>query len=155
MKLLASFAAFLFLTLPLAAQDASKLVFIPASQLQSDIHSAPPNSSGVFSINLIENAPDHTAILARRTGPGKVEVHEKQADVIYVVDGACTFVTGGTVVDPSTSGPGEIRGSSINGGEERQLAKGDFIRIPAGVPHWVKKIDGSEFVYFVVKYGAK
>ena len=155
MKLFVSFAALLFLTLSLAAQDASKLVFIPASQLQSEIRSAPPNSAGVASINLIENAPDHTAILARRTGPGKVEVHEKQADVIYVVDGACTFVTGGSVVDATTSGPGEIRGSSINGGEERQLAKGDFIRIPAGVPHWVKKINGSEFVYLVVKYGAK
>ena len=155
MRVLAKFAFVLLLILPAAAQDASKLVFIPASQLESDIHKAPPNSAGVASINLIENAPDHTAILARRTGPGKVEVHEKQADVIYVVDGGCTFVTGGSVVDAMASGPGEIRGSAINGGEERQLAKGDFIRIPAGVPHWVKKIDGSEFVYLVVKYGAK
>jgi quercetin dioxygenase-like cupin family protein len=38
------------------------------------------------------------------------------------------------------------------GGEERTIGKGDFIRIPKGVPHWVKTIEGGEIVYIVVKY---
>ena len=42
--------------------------------------------------------------------------------------------------------PGQTRGSGISGGEERKIAKGDFIRVPPGVPHWVKKIEGKEIV---------
>ena len=55
-------------------------------------------------------------------------------------------------MDGTQTAPGEIRGSGISGGEERTIAKGDFIRVPPGVPHWVKKIEGKEIVYIVVKY---
>ena len=135
-----------------AAQEATKLVFVPAQQMEADIHKIPVNSIGVSEIDLIEHTPKHAAILLRRTAPGKAEVHENQADVWYVIDGACVFVTGGTVMDGTQTAPGEIRGSGISGGEEQTIAKGDFIRVPPGVPHWVKKIEGKEIVYIVVKY---
>jgi mannose-6-phosphate isomerase-like protein (cupin superfamily) len=82
-------------------------------------------------------------------------VHENQADVWYVIDGGCEFVTGGTVVGGGPESAGEIRGKSISGGKEHHLAKGDFIHVPAGVPHWVKRIEGKEIVYIVVKYAEK
>ena len=71
-----------------------------------------------------------------------------------MIDGGCVLVTGGSLIDAKQEGPGQIRGSGISGGEERKIGKGDFIRIPPGVPHWVKKIDGGEIVYIVVKYVA-
>ena len=46
--------------------------------------------------------------------------------------------------------PDEIRGSSISGGETRQLAKGDVVIVPAGVPHWFKEVS-NPFLYYVVK----
>lgn len=138
-----------------AAQEPSKVVYFPAKQMDTDLHKLPLNNIGESEINLIERTPGHAAILLRRTLPGKAEVHENQADVWYVIDGGCDFVTGGTVVGGAPESPGEIRGKSISGGEEQHLAKGDFIHVPAGVPHWVKKIEGKEIVYIVVKYVEK
>jgi mannose-6-phosphate isomerase-like protein (cupin superfamily) len=140
---------------PVGAQPNGQVVFIPAKEIESSIHSAPANEMGESEIDLIERTPDHAGILLRRTKPGKAEVHQAQGDVWYVIDGGCTFVTGGKVVAGVHTDPGEIRGSGIQGGEERQIAKGDFIRVPAGVPHWVKKITGTELVYIVVKYPDK
>jgi mannose-6-phosphate isomerase-like protein (cupin superfamily) len=142
----------LLLALPAAAQDAAKVVFVPAKQIDADIHKAPANEMGESEINLIERTPDHAGILLRRTAPGKAEVHETETDVWYVIDGGADFVTGGSLIGGAQISPGQIRGSGINGGEERRIAKGDFIRVPAGVPHWVKKIDGKEIVYIVLKF---
>jgi mannose-6-phosphate isomerase-like protein (cupin superfamily) len=86
----------------------------------------------------------------RRTGPGEVEIHERDTDVFYILEGTATFVTGGRAVEPRTISAGEIRAKEITGGEERKLAKGDVIVIPRGVPHWFKQVEGT-FVYFVVK----
>lgn len=87
---------------------------------------------------------------SRRTGPGIVEVHDRDTDIFYVLDGSATFVTGGNVVEPKPSGPAELRGREITGGESRRLAKGDLIVIPNGVPHWFKEVTGP-FVYLVIK----
>jgi len=147
--------AAILLSLPGLAQDAAKVVYFPAKQMDIDLHKLPLNNIGESEINLIERTPGRAAILLRRTLPGQAEVHEHQADAWYVIDGGCVFVTGGAVVNGAPSGPGEIRGASIAGGDEHHIAKGDFISVPAGVPHWVKKIEGKEIVYIVVKYSEK
>jgi len=141
----------LLLALPAAGQEAAKLVFVPGKQIEEDIRKARANM-GEQEINLIERTPEHAGILLRRTAPGKGEVHESETDVWYVIDGGCILVTGGTLIDAKPEGPGQIRGTGILGGEERKIGKGDFIRIPNGMPHWVKKIEGGELVYIVVKY---
>lgn len=87
---------------------------------------------------------------SRRVKPGSAEVHEKETDIFYVVDGAATFVTGGAVIQPKSSSPNQIVGTGINGGESRHISKGDVIVIPAGIPHWFKDVDGS-VNYLVVK----
>jgi len=143
------------LTACLFAQEASKVVYFSAKQMDVDLRKLPLNNIGESEINLIERTPEHAAILLRRTAPGKAEIHEHQADVWYVIDGGCEFVTGGTVAGGAQESPGEIRGTSISDGETHHLTKGDFIRVPAGVPHWVKKIEGKEIVYIVVKYAEK
>src|SRR5215469_5380587 len=72
---------------------------------------------------------------SRREKPGQAELHTKDADVIYVLDGSATFVTGGEAVDAKTTAPDELRGSAIRNGETRQIAKGDVVIVPHGVPH--------------------
>ncbi|HET9271710.1 MAG TPA: ankyrin repeat domain-containing protein [Vicinamibacterales bacterium] len=96
------------------------------------------------------SGPDYSANIARRTGPGQVEVHDKETDIFYVVDGEATFVTGGKMVGGKLARPNQWLGTSIEGGETRQLKKGDFIVIPAGVPHWFKDVPQS-VNYYVVK----
>lgn len=87
---------------------------------------------------------------SRREKPGMVEVHEQDADIIYVLDGTATLITGGTPVDPKTIAPGEIRAERVTGGEERHLARGDVLIVPAGTPHWFKEV-AAPFTYYVVK----
>jgi glc operon protein GlcG len=87
---------------------------------------------------------------SHRDGPGKAEVHEHETDIIYVLDGTATFVTGGKVVGGEMTAPGEIRGAGIEGGETRKLVKGDVIIVPQGVPHWFKDLK-APFNYYVVK----
>lgn len=86
----------------------------------------------------------------KRVGPGAVEVHTKDTDVFYIVDGAADFKTGGKGVSMKESAPNEFRGKSIDGGTTHHLQKGDVIVIPAGTPHQFMAVD-SAFLYFVVK----
>jgi glc operon protein GlcG len=87
---------------------------------------------------------------SRREKPGMAEIHTKDADIVYVLDGTATLVTGGSAVDAKVTEPDELRGSSISGGEAQALKKGDVIIVPAGVPHWFKEVS-NPFLYYVVK----
>src|SRR5256712_1048109 len=87
---------------------------------------------------------------SRREKPGQAEIHTKDADVIYVLEGSATFVTGGEAVDAKTTAPDELRGSSIRNGQTRQIAKGDVIIVPHGVPHQFLEVT-NPFLYYVVK----
>jgi hypothetical protein len=53
------------------------------------------------------------------------------------------------LVEAKTVAPEEIRGKDIGGGRSRQLAKGDVIIVPNGVPHWFQEVQGL-FTYYVV-----
>jgi len=90
----------------------------------------------------------------RRDAPGIAEIHTRDTDIIHVLEGTATLVTGGTAVEAKTIAPDEIRGKEIQGGESRRIGKGDVIIIPNGVPHWFKQVD-APVLYFVVKVTAK
>jgi mannose-6-phosphate isomerase-like protein (cupin superfamily) len=96
------------------------------------------------------SAPDYIVSCSHRSGPGQVELHEKETDVIYVVDGEATFVTGGSMIGGKTTRVGQMMGSDMQGGETRHLSKGDVIVVPAGMPHWFKEVPSS-ISYYVVK----
>lgn len=87
---------------------------------------------------------------SRREMAGAAEIHNEDADIIYVLDGKATIVTGGTAVEAKPIAPGELRGTAINGGESRELHKGDVLIVPAGTPHWFKEVT-NPFLYYVVK----
>lgn len=87
---------------------------------------------------------------SRRDAPGIAEIHTRDTDIIHVLEGSATFVTGGTAVEPKTIAPDEIRGKEIKGGESRRIGKGDVIIVPKGVPHWFKEVEGP-LLYYVVK----
>jgi glc operon protein GlcG len=87
---------------------------------------------------------------SRRDQPGLAEIHTLDTDIIYVMEGTATFVTGGTAVEAKEIAPNEIRGSRIEGGETRQLSKGDVIIVPNNTPHWFKEVGGA-FLYYTIK----
>jgi glc operon protein GlcG len=87
---------------------------------------------------------------SRRDKPGLAEIHNLDTDIIYVMEGAATLVTGGTAVDAKEIAPNEIRGSRIEGGVTRQLSKGQVIIVPNNIAHWFKEVNG-EFLYYTIK----
>lgn len=87
---------------------------------------------------------------SRRDKPGLAEIHALDTDIIYVLQGNATLVTGGTAVDAKQTEPNEMRGSRIEGGITRQLSKGEVIIVPNNTPHWFKDVNG-EFLYYTIK----
>ncbi|HWP57066.1 MAG TPA: heme-binding protein [Candidatus Acidoferrales bacterium] len=118
----------------------SKITYFPAKQVSQAFVKGMP-------LIEIENYKVHAS---HRDEPGIAEIHTRDTDIIYVLEGAAIFVTGGTAVEPKTIAPEEIRGKEIRGGEARRLMKGDIIIVPNGVPHWFKEVS-SPFNYYVVK----
>jgi glc operon protein GlcG len=87
---------------------------------------------------------------SRRDKPGLAEIHRLDTDIIYILEGTAKFVTGGTAVETKEIEPNEIRGSRIDGGETRQLSRGDVIIVPNNTPHWFKEVGGT-FLYYTIK----
>ena len=89
-------------------------------------------------------------ILANRRGSGEVEVHDRTNHIFIIVEGEATFVTGGTLVGARNTAPGQIRATSLNGGQTHQLKKGDVITIPAKTPHWWKDVQSKTIGYYAI-----
>jgi glc operon protein GlcG len=102
------------------------------------------------SVLLDANDRNYMVHTSRRDKPGLAEIHALDTDIIYVMEGTATFVTGGTAVDAKEIAPNEIRGSRIEGGVTRQLSKGQVIIVPNNTAHWFKEVN-SEFLYYTIK----
>jgi mannose-6-phosphate isomerase-like protein (cupin superfamily) len=136
MKRTIAAAALLLSTALLNAADEPNVAFFDQDQVAK---------GGTF-----VTAPNLSVTVANRTEPGMVEVHDKETDTFYVLDGSATIVTGGKMLGGSQTAPGQHRGTGIEGGQSQQLTKGDVMVIPAGVPHWFKEVPSS-IQYYVVK----
>src|SRR5258708_9455685 len=127
MKLLLTMAAILTAAFALAAADSAAGV----TYVGHDKVAAALSKGGS-----LVTAPDLLVSGSHRDKGGQVEVHDKETDVIYVVEGTATFVTGGTMVNGKVTKPGQHIGTDITGGQTHQLSKGDVVVVPAGTPHW-------------------
>jgi uncharacterized protein GlcG (DUF336 family)/mannose-6-phosphate isomerase-like protein (cupin superfamily) len=120
-------------------------------------------TTGYFAKDIVDAAFDKGGVLferaedgnfavhtSRRDSPGVVEVHLKDADIMYVLRGSAIIMTGGKLLDGRTVAPDEIRGSQLEGGEAHNLVPGDVLIIPHSEPHWFKEVKGP-FLYFTVK----
>ena len=123
-----------------ATGSAPKVTYIPADQV----------SAAFAKGSVLLNNGTYQVHASRRDAVGQVEVHVKDADIIYMLSGSTTFVTGGTMIGGQTTAPDEVRGTTIDGGETRRLTKGDVIVVPKGTPHWFKDVQGP-LNYYVVK----
>lgn len=129
----------LLLGLPaVAAQDA--VVYFTGDQTQAAFAKGQP---------LTENAK-YKIHASRREAPGQAEVHGRDTDIIYVLDGTATVVTGGTATGATAIADAELRGPSIDRGTSRTLSKGDVLVVPHGTPHQFTQVR-APFLYYVVK----
>ena len=90
-------------------------------------------------------------VIANRGVQRGAEMHAKTNHVFIIVDGEADFVTGGKMIDPKETAPGQIRGKGIEGGVVHRLSKGDVITIPANTPHqWKDTSKTGSVGYYAV-----
>ena len=141
MKVLLGLTAMLTMGyLVLAADAPSKVTFVGHDKVGAALAKGGP----------LVNGPDLLVSGSHRDKAGQVEVHDKETDVIYVIEGEATFVTGGTAVGLRQTKAGQSIGTEVKDGEAHHLTKGDVIVVPAGTPHWFKEVPSS-VSYYVVK----
>lgn len=85
----------------------------------------------------------YRANLEYRTATGPAAVHEKEAELFYVIEGSGTLTTGGKLKDEKRTNPTNLSGSGIDGGQSRTVSKGDFLIVPEGSPHQYTDIKGE------------
>jgi mannose-6-phosphate isomerase-like protein (cupin superfamily) len=145
-------AIFVFAALALSAAAPAGFEIWPSTQLKAFTKSlAPKMSAQKVATQQLGKWGNHSFMVAHREGNGEAELHETQADVFFVQTGEGTLKVGGTVVDPKTTAANEVRGPSIQGGEEKKLSAGDVVHIPAKVPHQLLVANGKQITYAVVK----
>ena len=117
-----------------AAGDVSAL----AARAKSEIKTGQPMTA----LPIVQLAP-YRANLEYRVAVGPASVHEKEAELFYVLEGSGTVVTGGTLTEGKRTNPENQSGTGVQGGASRKVAKGDFILVPENTPHWFSTIDGT------------
>ena len=115
------------------------------------IHHDKANAAMVKGGRIIEDG--NLIVIANRGVQRGSEMHDKTNHVFIIVDGEADFVTGGKMIDPKVTAPGQTRGSGIEGGTVHRLSKGDVITIPAKTPHWWKDTSKTGSVgYYAVNF---
>jgi|SRR5271166_1307996 len=147
MKTLGFFATLLLLTIAAVAQPAAQppKMFASAADVDALIAKAKADhkpSQPLIAQRILQLAP-YNVNLEYRTSVGPASIHEKEAELFFVIDGSATLVTGGKLTEEKRTNPENLSGNGIEGGESRQIAKGDYIIVPENTAHWFSKIDGT------------
>lgn len=70
-------------------------------------------------------------------------VHEAEAEMVFVVDGAGVLTVGGKLKDEKRLNDKNVTGSKLEGGTPRRIAKGDYVLIPEKTAHSFTKVEGT------------
>ncbi len=138
-------ASILFVASAMAQPAQSTKTFSSAADVQALIAKAKSerkDGQPMVAERILQLAP-YNANLEYRASVGPAAIHEKEAEMFYVIDGTATMVTGGKLANEKRTNPENLSGTGIEGGESRDVAKGDFIIVAEGVPHWFSKIDST------------
>jgi mannose-6-phosphate isomerase-like protein (cupin superfamily) len=130
---------------PAAAPDAAMMkTFTTAAEVQGLLAKAKAErKEGQVQVaeRILTLAP-YNANLEYRPIDGAVAVHEKEAELVYVMDGGGALITGGKVVGEKRTNAANLSGTAIDGGNSQNISKGDFAIIPEGTPHQFKPANG-------------
>jgi mannose-6-phosphate isomerase-like protein (cupin superfamily) len=96
-----------------------------------------------------------SAFILYREGNSQAEIHTERADFIFFREGEGTMIMGGKVINGKPTGPGEIRGDSIEGGTRYPVKAGDSVYVPKGAAHQFQVAPGQHFTATIVKVTPK
>lgn len=130
--------SYYMVVVPVLKPDAkAEFVYVPREKVEPTFKKAAPLADGP---NLRVSGGFRNGPYVPADNRPAVEIHHNEADLFFVIEGNATQVLGGKVLDQKETGPGQIRGSKIDGGTSYKLGTGDVMWVPAGVPHWFPEI---------------
>ena len=128
------------------AQEAAKptKLYASSAEVQALVAKAKAEHKGGNTVELVVNDEGYPFQLEYRTGTTPPSIHPTHAELIEVIQGSCTLVTGGKLVGGKPAAPGAMTqgGTAIEGGTPRKVAKGDYILVPANTPHQYTDVQG-------------
>jgi mannose-6-phosphate isomerase-like protein (cupin superfamily) len=140
------FALTVFALAAVAQQPAQAMkTFASSSDVAALIAKAKAERKGdapLVAQRILTLAP-YSANLEYRAAVGPAAVHEKEAEMFYVIDGSATLMTGGKLVKETRTNAENLSGTGIEGGTPQSVAKGDFVIVPENTPHWFSAINGT------------
>ena len=131
-----------------AAEPAPMRTFMNNKEIMGLIDKAKADRKGdapLVSEPILSMAP-YRAQLEYRPGTAPAALHEKDAELMVVLQGAGNIVTGGKLVDEKRNNANNLSGSSITGGNSQAVVAGDMLIVPANTPHQVIPTGGAPIV---------
>lgn len=122
--------------------------FISSGEVQALIGKAKADRKGdqpLVAEPILSLAP-YRALLEYRPALAPAALHEKDAELMYVLQGTGNIVTGGKLVDETRTNAANLRGTSITGGHSQAVSPGDFVFVPQNTPHQVEPTGGAPIV---------
>lgn len=101
----------------------------------------------------IRDFPGYSIMLMVLQRSGDAVVEESHSQILTVLDGRATLVTGGILERPNQVAPGEVRGIAISFGSNRELRAGDVVHVPAGTLHQLLLAGEQTLSCLVVRVG--
>ena len=130
-------------------------VDVPASAVRAFIDALPRDVVSDRSIRTVDVGGYRVGafgVFRPKAARGTAQLHRvRTSEIYYMLKGAGTLVTGGTMVDlqESKTSPTNVSGSGIKGGVSRRLTPGDIVVIPGNTPHWWSELEGDiEYLIF-------
>jgi mannose-6-phosphate isomerase-like protein (cupin superfamily) len=88
----------------------------------------------------------YRANLEYRVALAPSALHETEAEMMYVIEGTGTIVTGGKLTEEKRVNAANLSGANIEGGTSQAIAKGDFLIVPQNTPHQIAPTGGSPII---------
>ena len=142
------FLALTLLSIGVSAAAQTPITFMSEKDITALVDKAKgdrKNDAPMVAEPILSLAP-YKAQLEYRPATAPAALHEKDAELMVVLSGTGSIVTGGTLVDGKRSNSANLSGSSISGGNAQSVKHGDMLIVPANTPHQVIPGGGAPIV---------
>ncbi len=131
--------------MPAAPAAAEPRTYISATEIAERMAKADAAAKAGTQYNggpLLLQGPFRANMEWRNAAATAVNLHDNDAELFVVVEGAGTMTLGGTLVDPKRNGA-NLQAATAQGGVPYKLVKGDMLMVPENTAHSVTQVEGT------------
>jgi len=132
---------------PPAPAPGSPAIYKSAADLAAVLKKATVSAGGTSSSSVALTDQYRVSLVHRDKAAGAL-AHPGNTELLYIVEGSGSIVTGGALVPAANGTP-----ASIANGVTQRISVGDVIIVPAGSAHWFSVVD-APITYLEVRWVA-